>query len=151
MTSSTDTLARPGELAASLEEHLLGHVMPFWTRFALDPRGGLNTCIRDDGTVVSRDKWLWSQWRAVWVFSELYNRIERRPEWLEAARHIFAFVTRHGWDEREGGWVLVLDGDGRVLRGHESVYTDGFAISGAAAFSRASGDPEPLTVARRTA
>ena len=54
---------------------LLNDVIPFWERHALDPDGGINTCITDDGRVVSRDRWCWSQWRAVWVFSKLYNAI----------------------------------------------------------------------------
>ncbi len=29
-----------------------------------------------------------SQWGALWTFSKLYNRIERRPEWLDKARQI---------------------------------------------------------------
>lgn len=131
--------------------HLLESVVPFWTTHAVDPAGGLNTCIRDDGTVVSRDKWLWSQWRAVWVFAKLYNRIERRPRWLELARSICDFATRFGWDEQAGAWNLCVGGDGGVIRGPESIYTDGFAIYGLTELAKAAGDADYIPLARKTA
>ena len=131
--------------------HLLEEVMPFWTDHAVDDSGALNTCIRDDGTVVSRDKWLWSQWRAVWVFSKLYRRIERRRQWLELARGICEFASRFGWDEQAGAWNLRLGGDGEVLAGPESLYTDGFAIYGLAELAKAAGDDSYVALARKTA
>jgi len=131
--------------------HLLEEVVPFWTAHAVDLAGGLNTCIGDDGRVVSRDKWLWSQWRAVWVFSRLYNRIEPRSEWLDLAGHIRDFAARFGWDESAEAWNLCLAGDGRVLRGPESIYTDGFAIYGLTELARARGKDADVALARRTA
>ena len=51
----------------ALREFLYGHlvddILPFWQRHAVDPEGGVNSCIADDGSVINRDKWLWSQWR----------------------------------------------------------------------------------------
>ena len=68
------------QLRDFLKGHLLENIVPFWTNHAVDPLGGINTCIRDDGSIVSRDKWLWSQWRAVWVFSKLYNCFGRKKK-----------------------------------------------------------------------
>ena len=134
-----------------LAAHLFGNIVPFWMRHAVDPAGGLNTCIRDDGSVVSRDKWLWSQWRAVWVFSRLYNRFERRPEWLELAKRIAAFSEKYGWNEKSGGWALLLSGDGKVLKGCESIYVNGFAIYGLTELGRATGERRYAELARKTA
>ncbi len=125
--------------------------MPFWERHAFDPGGGLNTCIADDGSWLSRDKWLWSQWRAVWVYSRLYNRFGRDAHWLERARQIYAFATRFGWDEPERGWNLCVDGEGRVLRGLESIYVDGFAMYGLAELYRATEEAEVRDWLVRTA
>ena len=78
---------RPAAMAAAVRAHLGEHIMPFWDERAWDDATGtLNTCVDDRGTVLSRDKWLWSQWRAVWVYSRLYRTIEPRAEWLERAR-----------------------------------------------------------------
>jgi N-acylglucosamine 2-epimerase len=85
------------------------------------------------------------------VFSKLYNRIERRSEWLELARSIADFAARFGWDDEAGGWNLRLGGDGEVLDGPKSIYTDGFAIYGLAELARATGEAEPVELARKTA
>lgn len=138
------------DLHAFLERHLRESVMPFWPRHAVDPAGGINTCIGDDGTVLNRDKWLWSQWRAVWVFSRLY-RMGWGDEWLRLATHVYDFARRHGWDDVVGGWVLLLDHDGSTKRGCESIYVDGFAIYGLTEYAQASGSDEARTLARITA
>ncbi|MCD4823268.1 MAG: AGE family epimerase/isomerase [Phycisphaerae bacterium] len=139
------------ELRDFLRDHLMHSVIPFWLKHAIDESGGVNTCIRDDGAIISRDKWLWSQWRAVWVFSKLYNQVERNEEWLEIAQWTYSFVSRFGWDDEVGGWRLRLSHDGKVLDGCESIYVDGFAIYALTEFARASGWDEPIALARKTA
>ncbi|NLW87349.1 MAG: hypothetical protein GXY38_10795 [Planctomycetes bacterium] len=139
------------QLRESLLAHLLNSVVPFWLKHAIDAEGGLNTCIRDDGSIVSRDKWLWSQWRAVWVFSRLYRRIGQRPEWLDLATNIYKFAARHGWDAQARGWRLRLAHDGSELAGCDSIYVDGFAIYGLTEYAAATGDKAALALARRTA
>ena len=113
-------------------------VLPFWDRHAFDPDGGINTCIADDGTVLCRDRWNWSQWRAVWVWSKLYNSLGAHTQWLDRALGIYDFVTAHG-PLADGHWPLLLDGDGRTSRGYESLYVDGFAIYALAELLRATG------------
>ena len=145
---------RQGErrpMAQWLRAHLFGHVMPFWERLGLDASGGLNTCVDDQGGILSADKWLWSQWRAVWVFSRIYNGVDRDPRWLESARQIAEFCTRTGWDERAEGWALTVSQTGTILRGHESIYTDGFAVYGLTELYRATGDAAVRQLACQTA
>lgn len=129
---------------------LLDRVVPFWVKYGIDwQNGGICTCITDDGRIVSDDKYLWSQLRALWTFSALYNKIERRQEWLDIARHIYNFVKRCGRDENDN-WVFLVDKHGNHLQGATSIYTDGFAIYGLTEFARASGDTEALQLARET-
>ena len=74
----------PCERLGFFRRHLLADIIPFWPRYALDRHtGALRTCIADDGTIVSGDIYMWSQLRAIYTFSALYNRIERRKKWLE--------------------------------------------------------------------
>jgi len=128
---------------------LLHDVIPFWERHALDPDGGINTCIADDGRVVSRDRWCWSQWRAVWVFSRLYNAIAPEARWRETAEGICRFVRSQG-PLAGGHWPLVLDAHGQVKRGYESIFTDTFAIYGLVELWRASPRDELLDLATAT-
>lgn len=97
------------QLREFLNKHLLNSVIPFWVNYAIDPSGGINTCIRDNGEIVNRDKWLWSQWRSVWLFSKLYNTVENRQDWLDISTQICEFLIKYGWDENVGGWVLRFD------------------------------------------
>jgi N-acylglucosamine 2-epimerase len=128
---------------------LVDDIVAWWLRHGIDADGGINTCIRDDGQLVNRDRWNWSQWRAVWVFSKLYNAIEQRAEWLDIAKGIYRFAAAHGPTE-EGHWPLLLDGDGRLQRGFESIYVDGFAIYGLTELWRATRDDRVLALAMRT-
>jgi N-acylglucosamine 2-epimerase len=128
---------------------LLDDVIPFWMGNGLDPAGGVNSCIGDDGKVVNRDRWGWSQWRAVWVFSHLYNHFGKRPEWLDAARSISAFVRAHG-PLANGHWPMLMDADGNVKRGYESIFNDGFVIYGLVELWRATHDDALLEAAMKT-
>ena len=142
--------ARLVDLLAIYRAELLERVVPFWPDHALDgSHGGILTCISDQGEVLSTDKYLWSQLRAVWTFSALYNRIEPRPEWLKAARHIYQFAARYGRDEL-GRWVFAVDRSGRPLQGATSIYTDGFAIYGLTELARATGDQAVIDLALET-
>jgi N-acylglucosamine 2-epimerase len=128
---------------------LLDDVLPFWDQHGFDPSGGINTCINDDGTPINRDRWNWSQWRAVWVWSKLYNALDQRKDWLDRALGVYRFVTAHG-PLADGHWPLLLDGDGKVLRGYESFYVDGFALLGLAELYRATSDARVREHALRT-
>jgi N-acylglucosamine 2-epimerase len=148
-TSISNGLHHPASLRSALHAELYEHVMPFWLDRAIDPKGGLNTCFADDGTLLSRDKWLWSQWRAVWVFSRLF-RITHEQRYLDIADQIRQFCCSHGWHP-DGGWRLCVDASGAEVRGRESIYVDGFAIYALAEFILATGDADAQTWARRTA
>lgn len=137
------------DLGAFLQTHLRDSIMPFWLEHAIDPQGGINTCIRDDGAIVNHDKYLWSQWRAVYTFSALYNRIEQRQEWLDLATHILEFSQRYGRDD-EGRWIFCVDREGRPLQGATSIYADGFVLLGLTEYIRATGDSAARELAAAT-
>lgn len=130
---------------------LLDRTIPFWLKYGIDwKQGGICTCISDEGKVLGGDKYVWSQLRAIWTLSALYNKIEPRPEWLEVATHIYNFITRYGRNDK-GEWYFCLDQTGKPLfDGATSIYCDGFAIYGFTEFARATGNSEALNLARAT-
>lgn len=141
------------DLAALLKQYrseLLDRTIPFWLRYGVDREyGGICTCISDDGRVLSTDKYMWSQLRALYTFSALYNHIEPQEEWLAVAENIFHLVTRYGRDE-SGQWLYVISADGRPLQGAVSIYTDAFAIYGLTEYARATGNRQASRIARET-
>lgn len=140
----------PAEWGRFYRRHLLEFVMPFWLRHAIDEtHGGLLTCLDDTGCVVSTDKYLWSQTRALWTFSALYRRIEPRPEWIEVAHRIFAFCRQHGHDG-DYCWHFRTTRDGRVIDGPIAIVTDCFAILGLAEYARVTGCTDATALALRT-
>jgi N-acylglucosamine 2-epimerase len=135
---------------ALYRSELLDRAIPFWLKHSIDwQHGGICTCISDDGKVLSGDKYVWSQLRAIWTFSALYNKIERKQEYLDVATHIFNFITRYGRNDK-GEWYFCLDQNGKPLfDGATSIYCDGFAIYGFTEFARATGNPQAIDLARQ--
>lgn len=127
---------------------LLDNVVPFWLRYGIDQKyGGVLSCMRDDGSIASGDKFSWSQARSVWTFSALYNRVERRPEFLAAADNSIRFLLDHGRD-KDGKWVYRTDQQGRVIEGATSIYTDCFVVYGFSEYYRAVRDDRVLSIAQ---
>ncbi|MDE2859672.1 MAG: AGE family epimerase/isomerase [Chloroflexota bacterium] len=135
---------RIAELREIYRRELFDSVVPFWLTHSLDhERGGQFNSLDRDGSVFDTDKSMWLQGRALWMFAKLYNEVERRPEWLEAARHIYEFVTRFGFDA-DGRMFFSVTADGRPLRKRRYLFTETFAIIGLAEYARATGDRSAL-------
>lgn len=128
------------ELHAVYRDTLLQDVMPFWLRHGIDHRhGGILTCLDRDGSVIDTDKSVWFQGRAGWVFSTLYNTVEKRGDWLEAARSCVEFSRNHCFSP-EGKMYFSVTRDGKPLRMRRYVYSEAFAAVSYAAYARATGD-----------
>ena len=129
---------------------LLDGIAPFWLKHGIDwEHGGVLSCMGEDGTPISSDKFMWSQARSVWTFSALYNRIEKRPEFLKAAENSIRFLMAHGRDDQDR-WVYHTSREGKVIEGPTSIYTDSFVVYGFSEYYRAVQDENLLSVARST-
>ena len=129
---------------------LLDDVMPFWLRHGRDDRyGGIGNVIDDVGNPLGNDKFLWSQGRALWTFSALYNRVERHSQWLDFAHHIYRYIIGHGRDDR-GRWMYRLDAAGDVLDRDTSIAVDGFVMNGLGEYYAATGVGAALDLALET-
>lgn len=145
ISNASDGMSRSHEW---YREHLVNHVIDFFLRHALDTEyGGYLTCLDNEGTVVSTDKYFWSQCRGVWTFSAMYNRVAREPRYLDAARLGVEFILSHGRDD-QGRWICQTDRTGQnVAMGPVSIYTDMFAAYGLQEYYRATGDSDVLKIA----
>ena len=124
-------------------------VMPYWLKYSGDATGAINNCLAEDGTLQSRDRYIWSQGRALWTYSAMYNRIEKKPEYLERATGLFNYLKGTG-RSADGKWNYLFNGDGKMLETDISIYVDGFVLAGMTEYYIATGDEEAKTIALET-
>jgi N-acylglucosamine 2-epimerase len=138
------------ELSRSYRSALLDDVIPFWERHSIDAEcGGYFTCLDREGKAYDTDKFIWLQCRQVWLFSMLYNRMERRESWLETAAHGLRFLTEHGMDA-EGNWYFALTRKGNPLVQPYNIFSDCFAAMAFSQYALASGDRHAADVALKS-
>ena len=151
-SSGTIRAARPvlARYEKLYRNELLESVVPFWARHSLDRRcGGFFTCLDRQGRVYDTDKFVWVQARQTWLFSMLYNRLERRRDWLRIATHGAEFLRRHGRAEN-GDWYFALDRTGRPLVQPYNIISDCFAAMAFAQYHLATGQDWAAALARDT-
>jgi len=138
------------QLLQFLESHLSQHVLPFWTKYGLDwEHGGIFNFLEDNGRLISTDKALWSQGRALWVYSALYNYFDRSENWLKIADSIAAFIIRHS-EQSPGAWAFTLRRDGQIVEPPQSIYVDAFVMHGLTEYARATNNERALDLALDT-
>ena len=102
-TASTTSTRDWDALLAVYRDGLLEDVVPFWMRHGIDrEHGGFITALDRDGSILDTDKGVWAQGRGAWLFGELYNNVEPREQWLDAARQGIDFLDRHCFDPADG-------------------------------------------------
>jgi N-acylglucosamine 2-epimerase len=147
---ATSTTPDVDAYAKLYREELLERVVPFWMRHSRDEeQGGYFTCLERDGEVFDTDKFIWLQARQIWTFSMLYNRLEKRQEWLDMALHGARFLLQHGQDEA-GSWYFSLNRQGRPLVQAYNIFSDCFATMAFGQLAIATGKAEYAELAQRT-
>ncbi len=116
------------KLSDLYKSELLDRVVPFWLNKSQDKDfGGYFTCLNRDGSVFDTDKFVWLQGREVWMFSKLYNTVEPRQEWLDAAIQGAEFLKKHGHDGNLN-WYFALDREGHPLVEPYNIFSYTFAV-----------------------
>ncbi len=134
------TVDRLDELSKLYRSTLLENVLPFWAQHSIDRElGGYFTCLDRSGKVFDTDKFIWLQNRQVWMFSVLCNRLEKRENWLEIARHGAKFLADKGRDAN-GDWYFALDRSGQPLTQPYNIFSDCFAAMAFSQYALASGE-----------
>ncbi|WP_207782143.1 AGE family epimerase/isomerase [Phytoactinopolyspora limicola] len=140
---------------ATARAQLEGVVLPFWLQHGVDhTAGGFLTCFDNRGrTLVSTDKFTWSQGRFVWLLARAARLAAAGRLELDAAE-----LTRYAVRGAEflldhairpdGRCHFVLDRKGSPTAGpsgeDHSVYADCFVVMGLAELARRTGTPDWL-------
>lgn len=119
---------------------LLDSVVPFWMNHSKDSEfGGYFTCLDRYGKIFDTDKFMWLQGREVWLFSMLYNKVEKRQEWLDMALHGAEFMKKYGMDA-QGNWYFSLTREGKPLIQPYNIFSDCFAAMAFSELYKATGN-----------
>ena len=138
------------QLAQQYKSELLDRVMPFWMEKSIDKEfGGYFTCLERDGEVFDTDKFIWLQGREVWMLSTLYNKVEKRQEWLDAAILGAEFLKKYGHDGNLN-WYFALDREGHPLVEPYNIFSYTFAVIAFGQLSIATGNQEYADIAKKT-
>lgn len=138
------------QLAQQYKHELLDKVVPFWLEKSQDKEfGGYFTCLNRDGSVFDTDKFVWLQGREVWMFSVLYNKVEKRQEWLDCAIQGAEFLKKYGHDGNYN-WYFALDCQGHPLVEPYNIFSYTFAVLAFGQLSIATGNKEYADIAKKT-
>ena len=133
-------------------------VLPFWLERGVDPvYGGFHTCFDNRGrTLVSTDKYTWSQGRFVWLLARAAQLSARGlldidPATLvSVAEHGAQFLAAHAI-RADGTCHFVIADDGTPSAGPagetRSVYADCFVVMGLAELAATTGEQRWLDLA----
>ena len=143
------------------ENELVNNVLSFWLGCEDKENGGYFNCFTNDGaTLVSTDKYTWSQGRFVWLFSKL-SRMDRpftaaqRQRFLELAKSGRDFLVKHSFMEGDPlRCVFLMDaaGNPKYVDGYNqldmSIYADGFVLAGLTQYAIAANDKASYDLAK---
>lgn len=137
-------------LARQYKNELLDSCLPFWLEKSQDREyGGYFSCLNRDGSVYDTDKFIWLQGREVWMFAMLYNKVEKRQEWLDAAVQGAEFLKKYGHDGNYD-FYFSLTREGKPLVQPYNIFSNTFACMAFAQLAEATGNAEYADIAAKT-
>src|SRR3989339_2193018 len=136
------------------ENELYGNILPFWMKHSPDWKyGGYFTCLDRKGRVYDDRKYMWLLGRMVWMFSKLYNTVEKKKEWLRLAKLGADFMMKHG-KAPDGRIYFSLTRDGRPYSMQRKIFSECFYALGLGEYAKAAGDKiiynDALDIFRKT-
>jgi N-acylglucosamine 2-epimerase len=138
------------KLIDQYRNELYDNVLPFWLENSIDNEfGGYFTCLDREGKVYDTDKFIWLQGREVWLFSMLYNNVEKRDEWLEAAIKGGEFLKKYGHDG-DFNWYFSTTREGKPIVEPYNIFSYTFATMAFGQLAKATGNEEYAEIARAT-
>ncbi|MGA7713047.1 MAG: AGE family epimerase/isomerase [Rhizomicrobium sp.] len=130
-------------------KELVGNILPFWMRHAIDrEHGGFYGTIDCDlhiETEAPRASVIGT--RLLWTFAAATRLLG--DKYQETAEHCFDYVANAFWDRKYGGLFWTLDHRGNPLSTRKQIYAQAFGIYALAEYFRATGNTESIDLAKR--
>ncbi len=136
-------------LLAEYRVDLFDDFLPFMDRHVVDERYGGFLCYTDrNGKIVSSDKNSVFEGRGIWLYSYLYNHVERNERYLETARRSAKLLLRTRPRRADEGWPRRLSQRGEALGPPGTrVANELYIAEGLQALSQATAEQEYLDLA----
>lgn len=129
------------ELRDQYRSDLFTDFLPFMDKHVIDPEFGGFRCNTDHlGNRANDNKLSWFEGRGTWVYSFLYNNLQRDTKYLDVARRSIDLImrTKPAGDEL---WPKEITREGKPLTSADGeIYGDLFIAEGLAEFSKATGE-----------
>ncbi|MCK4343686.1 MAG: AGE family epimerase/isomerase [Bacteroidales bacterium] len=129
------------QLLEQYRYYLFDDFLPFLDKFVIDHEFGGFMCNTDrDGTKITTNKTARYEGRGIWVYSFLYDKLEKDPKYLEIARKSVEFILRN---EPSGDnlWPESYSREGKsISKAPVTIYEDLFIANGLSEYSKASGE-----------
>ena len=138
------------EIYKIFKDELLNSCVPFWLNNGVDKKyGGILNCLDRTGKVYSEDKSVWMQGRCGWMFSYLYNHIEKKQEYLDFAKSCIDFATKYCIDQADGRMYFTVTRDGKPLRKRRYWFSETFYIMANAEYYMATKEEKYFETAKK--
>ncbi len=143
-----------------LREEFIGHMLPFWMNLKDEENGGFYGLVDFNLSLDKKaDKGCILNSRILWLFSNLYTRIETgkwgtvevddvlKSRWLEIADHAYRFLVEAFLDKEMGGVYWSVTYDGKPADTTKHTYNQAFAIYALSSYYEATGNREAFELA----
>lgn len=138
------------EVYKKFKDELLNSCVPFWLKNGVDKEyGGVITCLDKMGRIYSDDKSVWMQGRCGWMFSYIYNHIEKTQEYLDFAKSCIDFASKYCIDKVDGRMYFSVTRDGKPLLKRRYFFSETFYIMANAEYYMATGSEAYLENAKK--
>lgn len=126
------------------KDRLENDIIPFWDNRIIDSEyGGYFNCFDEKGNIFDTKKSGWFLGRTIYMYSYLYNNLDKNKNWLKKAKIGVDFLINKFYlnDYR---FALYSNRDGSILDKTKSIHTDHFVAKGLIEYIVASNDKKHL-------
>ena len=114
--------------------------LPVWLKHGhAKENGGVYTCVDREGNLMDSTKSVWFQGRCAFIYAFAYNKVEKRPEYLEMSKSCIDFIEKHCFDS-DGRMYFEVMADGTPLRKRRYVFSECFAAIAMSEYALATSD-----------
>lgn len=140
----------PERLLGKYRTQLFDIFLPNMDKYAIDHEYGGVICSLDlrTGIPANYDKTSWFVGRGMWVYSFLYNNLEKNPHYLEIAEKSKDLLLKLQPSDKSF-WPQKFSREGNPLTGPGDIYGSLFVAEGLAEYSKACGDRKYRELAKK--